>query len=94
MLLLYQIYSVNFLKYLEKGCPHEPLWKFWPFLGRWVIIISYIIGGIVLLLKGDFYNNGTTDIHYVYFFNISGVLMLGIMAIKMGEKVLKKQKGR
>ena len=37
-------------------------------------------------------NNSGTDIRYVYFFNISGVLILIIMIIKILEKFWEKNK--
>ena len=66
--------------------------KMWRFLDRWNTITDYLIGGIWLLFNGNFYNNGITDIRYVYFFNISGILMLVIVALKILEKVMKKKK--
>ena len=66
--------------------------KMWRFLDRWNTLTGYFIGGIWLLFNGNFYNNGITDIRYVYFFNISGILMLVLVALKILEKVLKKKK--
>ena len=65
--------------------------KMWRFLDRWNTITGYLIGGVWLLFNGNFYNNGMVDIRYV-FFNISGILMLVVVALKILEKVLKKKK--
>ena len=43
--------------------------KMWRFLDRWNTITGYLIGGVWLLFNGNFYNNGITNIRYVYFFN-------------------------
>ena len=66
--------------------------KMWRFLDRWNTITGYLIGGVWFLFNGNFYNNGMVDIRYVYFFNISGILMLVLVALKILEKVLKKKK--
>ena len=65
----------------------------WRFLDRWNTITGYLIGGVWLLYNGNFYNNGMVDIKYVYFFNISGTLMLVLVALKIFEKFFKKNKG-
>ena len=54
---------------------------------------SYDYPGIQVLYNGNFYNNGMVDIKYVYFFNISGTLMLVLVALKIFEKFFKKNKG-
>ena len=64
----------------------------WRFLDRWNTITGYLIGGVWLLYNGNFYNNGTVDIKYVHFFNISGTLMLVLVALKIFEKFFKKNK--
>ena len=66
--------------------------KMWRFLDRWNTITGYLIGGVWLLFNGNFYNNGIADIKYVYFFNISGTLMLVLVALKIFEKFFKKNK--
>ena len=43
--------------------------KMWRFLDRWNTLTGYFIGGVWLLFNGNFYNNGITNIRYVYFFN-------------------------
>ena len=65
----------------------------WRFLDRWNTITGYLIGGVWLLYNGNFYNNGMVDIKYVYFFNISGTLILVLFALKIYEKFFKKNKG-
>ena len=71
----------------------KSLKKMWRFLDRWNTITGYLIGGVWLLYNGNFYNNGMVDIKYVYFFNISGTLMLVLVALKIFEKFFKKNKG-
>ena len=71
----------------------KTLKKLWRFLDRWNTITGYLIGGVWLLFNGNFYNNGIADIRYVYFFNISGTLMLVLVALKIFEKIFKKNKG-
>ena len=66
--------------------------KMWRLLDRWNTITGYLIGGVWLLYNGNFYNNGMVDIKYVYFFNISGTLMLVLVALKIFEKFFKKNK--
>ena len=66
--------------------------RFWRYLGRWDIIIGYLISVVFFFIKGNHFNNGITDIRYVYFFNISGVLILIIMIIKILEKFWEKNK--
>lgn len=70
----------------------KSLKKMWRFLDRWNTITGYLIGGVWLLYNGNFYNNGMVDIKYVYFFNISGTLMLVLVALKIFEKFFKKNK--
>ena len=71
----------------------KTLKKMWRFLDRLNTITGYLIGGVWLLYNGNFYNNGMVDIKYVYFFNISGTLMLVLVALKIFEKFFKKNKG-
>ena len=71
----------------------KTLKKMWRFLDRWNTITGYLIGGVWLLYNGNFYNNGMVDIKYVYFFNISGTLMLVLVALKIFKKFFKKNKG-
>ena len=71
----------------------KTLKKMWRFLDRWNTITGYLRGGVWLLYNGNFYNNGMVDIKYVYFFNISGTLMLVLVALKIFEKFFKKNKG-
>ena len=70
----------------------KTLKKMWRFLDRWNTITGYLIGGVWLLYNGNFYNNGMVDIKYVYLFNISGTLMLVLVALKIFEKFFKKNK--
>ena len=70
----------------------KSLKKMWRFLDSWNTITGYLIGGVWLLYNGNFYNNGMVDIKYVYFFNISGTLMLVLVALKIFEKFFKKNK--
>ena len=86
------LYKQGVLELQKRGTGMNFLRKMWRFLDRWNTLTGYFIGGVWLLFNGHFYNNGMVDIRYVYFFNISGILMLVLVALKILEKVLKKKK--